>query len=356
MLIALAVVATAVFQIWKEPLLLAFGATENTIGYASDYLSIYLWGSISVLLALGLNSFVTAQGFSTFAMLTVVIGAAINIALDPLFIFVFDMGVRGAALATIIAQTASAVWVVCFLTGKRSLLRIRRKYLRLKKEVLGPIVALGVSPFIMQSTESLVSISFNSSLRTYGGDTAVGAMTICSSVMQVVYLPLQGLAQGAQPIVSYNYGAGNLDRVKKAYRLLLITSGIYALVIWGLSELFPQVWVSIFNDQPELTALAAWALRIYLMGWCVFWVQMACQQTFVALGQAKVSLFMALLRKVILLIPLIFILPHFFQNQVFGVLVAEPVADVAAALICAVTFAVRFPKILRARERELEQV
>ena len=199
-------------------------------------------------------------------------------------------------------------------------------------------------------------ISFNSSLRTYGGDTAVGAMTICSSVMQVVYLPLQGLAQGAQPIVSYNYGAGNLDRVKKAYRLLLITSGIYALVIWGLSELFPQVWVSIFNDQPELTALAAWALRIYLMGWCVFWVQMACQQTFVALGQAKVSLFMALLRKVILLIPLIFILPHFFQNQVFGVLVAEPVADVAAALICAVTFAVRFPKILRARERELEQV
>ena len=356
LLIALAVVATAVFQIWKEPLLLAFGAAENTIGYASDYLSIYLWGSISVLLALGLNSFVTAQGFSTFAMLTVVIGAAINIALDPLFIFVFDMGVRGAALATIIAQTASAVWVVCFLTGKRSLLRIRRKYLRLKKEVLGPIVALGVSPFIMQSTESLVSISFNSSLRTYGGDTAVGAMTICSSVMQVVYLPLQGLAQGAQPIVSYNYGAGNLDRVKKAYRLLLITSGIYALVIWGLSELFPQVWVSIFNDQPELTALAAWALRIYLMGWCVFWVQMACQQTFVALGQAKVSLFMALLRKVILLIPLIFILPHFFQNQVFGVLVAEPVADVAAALICAVTFAVRFPKILRARERELEQV
>lgn len=265
-------------------------------------------------------------------------------------------GSGGRRWATIIAQTASAVWVVCFLTGKRSLLRIRRKYLRLKKEVLGPIVALGVSPFIMQSTESLVSISFNSSLRTYGGDTAVGAMTICSSVMQVVYLPLQGLAQGAQPIVSYNYGAGNLDRVKKAYRLLLITSGIYALVIWGLSELFPQVWVSIFNDQPELTALAAWALRIYLMGWCVFWVQMACQQTFVALGQAKVSLFMALLRKVILLIPLIFILPHFFQNQVFGVLVAEPVADVAAALICAVTFAVRFPKILRARERELEQV
>ena len=355
LLIALAVVVTAVFQIWKEPLLYAFGATENTIGYAMDYLSIYLWGSISVLLALGLNSFVTAQGFSGFAMLTVVIGAVINIVLDPIFIFGFDMGVQGAALATIIAQTASAVWVLWFLSGKKTTLRIRRRYLRLKGKVLFPIVALGVSPFIMQSTESLVSISFNASLRTYGGDTAVGAMTICSSVMQVVYLPLQGLAQGAQPIVSYNYGSGALDRVKGTFRLLLAASGVYAVVIWALSELFPQVWVSIFNDQPELTALASWALRIYLMGWCVFWVQMACQQTFVALGQAKVSLFMALLRKVILLIPLIFILPRFFEDQVFGVLVAEPVADVTAALVCGLTFAVRFPRILRARKEKLAQ-
>lgn len=355
LLVVLAVVATAVFQIWKEPLLYVFGATENTIGYAMDYLSIYLWGSISVLISLGLNSFLTAQGFSTFSMLTVVIGAVINIVLDPVFIFGFGMGVQGAALATIIAQTASAVWVLWFLTGKRSVLRIRLRYLRPKKEVLAPIVALGISPFIMQSTESLVSISFNASLRTYGGDTAVGAMTICSSVMQVIYLPLQGLAQGAQPIVSFNYGSGALERVRKTFRLLLAASGIYAAAVWGLSELFPQVWVSIFNDKPELTALAAWALRIYLMGWCVFWVQMACQQTFVALGQAKVSLIMALLRKVILLIPLIFILPHFFADQVFGVLVAEPVADVTAALVCGVVFAIRFPKILRAREQELEK-
>lgn len=355
LLIVLAVAATAVFQIWKEPLLYAFGATENTIGYAMDYLSIYLWGSISVLISLGLNSFLTAQGFSTFSMLTVVIGAVINIALDPVFIFGFHMGVQGAALATIIAQTASAVWVLWFLTGKRSVLHIRLKYLRPKKEVLLPIVALGVSPFIMQSTESLVSISFNASLRTYGGDTAVGAMTICSSVMQVIYLPIQGLAQGAQPIVSYNYGAGALDRVKGTFRILLVSCAVYTIAIWGFSELFPQVWVSIFNDKPELTAMASWALRIYLMGVCVFWVQMACQQTFVALGQAKVSLIMALLRKVILLIPLIFILPHFFADQVFGVLVAEPVADVTAALICGVTFAIRFPKILQARERELER-
>lgn len=353
LLLVLAVAATALFQIFKEPLLLAFGATENTIGYATDYLSVYLWGSISVLISLGLNTYITAQGFSTFSMLTVVIGAAINIVLDPVFIFLFDMGVRGAALATIIAQTVSALWVLKFLTGPRSTLRIQRKYLRLDGQILAPIVALGVSPFIMQATESLISIAFNSSLRNYGGDVAVGAMTICTSVMQVLWLPTQGLAQGAQPIISYNYGSGSLDRVKKTFLLLLLSCGVYILAIWGFVMLFPQIPVAIFNDNPDLTAMAVWALRIYLAGLCVFWIQMACQQTFVSLGQAKVSLFVALLRKVILLIPLIYILPHFFGDKVFAVLLAEPVADVTAALTCGCIFLCRFPKILKGREEAL---
>ena len=355
LLVTLAVVATILFQIFKEPLLMAFGATENTIGYATDYLSVYLWGSISVLISLGLNTYITAQGFTTFSMLTVVIGAVINIVLDPIFIFLFDMGVQGAALATILAQTVSALWVLKFLTGPRSTLRIQRQYLRLDPKVLAPIVTLGVSPFIMQSTESLVSIAFNSSLRNYGGDVAVGAMTICTSVMQVMWLPTQGLAQGAQPIISSNYGAGNLDRVKKAFLLLLLSCGAYILVIWTFAELFPQVPVAIFNDDPALTAMAQWALRIYLAGLCIFWVQMACQQTFVSLGPAKVSLFIALLRKVILLIPLIFILPNFFEDKVFAVLLAEPVADITAALTCGGIFLYRFPKILKQRAEKLRQ-
>lgn len=355
LLLTLAVAAMVVFQVFKTPLLLAFGATENTIGYASDYLSIYLCGTIPVLLSLGLNTYITAQGFSTFSMATTVIGAVINIALDPVFIFALGLGVRGAAFATIIAQTASALWVLRFLTGSRSTLRIRRKKLRLDPKILGPIVALGISPFIMQSTESLVSVSFNASLRAYGGDMAVGAMTICSSVMQILWLPTQGLAQGAQPITSYNYGAGNLDRVKKAYRLLLTCCGIYVVTAWALIELFPQVPVALFNDNPELSSLAVWALRIYVAGMCIFWVQMASQQTFVALGQAKISLFIALLRKVILLIPLIFILPHFFENRVFAVLLAEPVADIAAALTCAAVFFIRFPRILNSRAKQLAQ-
>lgn len=356
LLLSLAVISTVFFQIFKEPLLLAFGATENTIGYAADYLSIYLWGSISVLLSLGLNAFITAQGFSTIAMATVVIGAAVNIALDPVFIFLFRMGVRGAALATILAQTVSAVWVLCFLTGKKSVLRIRRQNLRLDWSVLAPVVALGVSPFIMQATESLVSISFNSSLRSYGGDVAVGAMTICSSVFQVLWLPLHGLGQGAQPLVSYNYGSGALDRVKKTYWRLLLSCCVYSMGVWLFAESFPGLLVSLFNDNPALTSLAVWALRIYLAGMCIFWLQVASQQTFVALGQAKVSLFIAVLRKVILLIPLIFILPHFFENKVFAVLLAEPVADVAAALICGAIFFFRFPRILRRREEELGAV
>lgn len=353
LLLVMAVLATGVFQIWKEPLLLAFGADETTITYATDYLSVYLWGSVFVLISLGLNTYITIQGYSTIAMCTTLIGAVVNIALDPLFIFAFDMGVRGAALATVIAQAVSALWVLRFLVGKKSLLKLRLRHLRLRPSIIGPIAALGVSPFIMQSTESLVSISFNASMLKYGGTAAVGAMTICSSVMQVVWLPSQGLSQGAQPIISYNFGAGNFDRVKKTYRLLALSLMVYLVTAALFVELFPGVLVALFNDDPTLTSIARWAVRIYLSGMFVFWLQSACQQSFVALGQAKVSLFFALFRKIILLIPLIFILPHLFSDQVLGVLIAEPIADVVSALTCGAVFFHRLPKIIRKRQEQL---
>lgn len=354
LLLVMAVAATAVFQVFKAPLLTLFGASENTLPYALDYLSVYLWGSVSVLLALGLNNFITTQGYASFAMVSVLLGAVLNIALDALFIIRFHMGVRGAALATVLSQTASAVWVVAFLRGKRTQLKLRPKYLRLKPSVLLPVVAIGVSPFIMQSTESLVNISFNASLKAYGGDTYVGAMTIASSVMQVGVMPFMGLAQGAQPIIGFNYGAGNFDRVKRAFRLLLVSGVTYAATLFLLVELFPGAFIAIFNnDKPELAQVTEGVMRIYFAGMFLMGVQFSCQQTFVALGQAKVSLFMALLRKIILLIPLIFILPHVLADKVFAVYLAEPVADILAALTTGAVFAWRFPKILANRRREL---
>ena len=355
LLVVLSVVFTILLQLVKEPMLYLFGATDNTIGYALDYLTIYLWGTIFVEISLGLNFFITAQGFSTVGMATVLIGAVINIVLDPILIFGFNMGVQGAALATITAQAVSAVWVVWFLLGKRTKLRLQRRFARLDWKVLAPVLALGVSPFIMQSTESLVNIAFNSSLKAYGGDPAVGAMTICSSIMQVFYLLFQGLSQGGQPIVGYNYGAGNLDRVKKTFRLVFTCSLVFSTLSCLAIELFPGMFVAMFNDKPELVEIAVWTLRVYAAGMFMLGVQNACQQTFVALGQAKISLFLALLRKIILLIPLIFILPHFIANQVLAVFLAEPAADILAALTTGGMFFWRFPRILRERENELKK-
>lgn len=355
LLLVMAAAATVLFQIFREPLLLLFGASENTLPYASAYLEIYLWGTVSVLLSLGLNNFITTQGFATFSMLTVIIGAVCNIILDPVFIFGLGMGVRGAALATILSQTVSAVWVLWFLLGKRTLLKLKARHLRLKGSILLPVIAVGVSPFIMQSTESLVSISFNSSLLKYGGDAYVGAMTIASSVMQVSTMPLHGLAQGAQPIVGFNFGAGNFDRVKKAFRLLLACCVTCTVVIWALVEGFPDVFIAIFNDKPELVDIARRTLRVYFAGIFLFGVQSSCQQTFVALGEAKISLFLALLRKIILLIPLIFILPLVLSDKVFAVWLAEPVADILAAVTTGIMFARRFPKILNRREEEIRE-
>lgn len=355
LLLVMAAAATAVFQVFRDPLLLLFGASENTLPYASVYLNVYLWGTVSVLLALGLNNFITTQGFSLFSMITVLIGAVCNIILDPILIFALDMGVAGAALATILSQTISALWVLSFLLGKRTRLKLRRRHLRLKGSVLLPVVAIGVSPFIMQSTESLVSISFNASLKHYGSDLYVGAMTIASSIKQVTSMPFSGLAQGAQPIIGFNFGAGDFPRVKRAFRLLFTASVSYAVAIFALVQLFPGTFIALFNDKPELVDLARRTIHVFFGGMFLMGVQFSCQQTFVALGEAKISLFLALLRKIILLIPLIFILPRFLADKVFAVWLAEPIADILAALTTGTIFFYRFPRILARRAQQLQR-
>lgn len=346
-LLILSISLTVLFLLFGKPLLMLFGASKDTIGFASTYMTIYVCGTVFVQLALGLNSFISTQGFATTSMATVIIGAVFNIVLDPLFIYVFGMGVAGAAIATVLSQAVSAIWVLRFLCSKKSKIRIRKKYFRLRPSVILPVMALGISPFIMQSTESLVNIALNSSLQLYGGDIAVGAMTILGSVMQFCMMPLQGLTQGAQPIISFNYGAHRNDRVKQAFRYLLTVSLSYSAALWCVSMFAPQVFVAMFTSRAELFDKAVWALRIYMAGSVVFGIQIACQQTFVALGQAKVSLLMALLRKIVLLIPLVYLLPCFFADKVFAVFLAEPVADVLASLTTGTVYLILIPKILR---------
>ncbi|GAA0103021.1 MATE family efflux transporter [Paraclostridium bifermentans] len=345
-LVIIAIILTVSLLIFKENILWAFGASKDTIGYANDYIGIYLIGTIFVQIGLGLNPFINTQGFAKTGMITVLIGAIINIVLDPILIFGFNMGVKGAALATISAQFVSAVWVLLFLVGKKSVLKIRKQYIVPNLKVIGPILLLGISPFIMQATESLVIISMNNNLAKYGGDLAIGAMTIMSSVMQIILLPMMGLTQGAQPIISFNYGADKLDRVRKTFKLLLVSCLVYTTLMWGAIMIFPQVFVSIFNSNPQLVEITVWSMRIYFAGILLFGAQIACQQTFLALGQAKISMILALLRKIILLIPLIFILPIFFENKLQGVLTAEPVADITAAIVTIICFSVFYKKTL----------
>lgn len=346
MLVIMASVLTAVFLIFGRQILMVFGASGNTIGYAWDYMQIYAVGTVFVQLALGLNAFISAQGYAKTSMFTVLIGAVCNIILDPIFIFAFDMGVRGAALATIISQAVSSIWVLKFLTSKKSLLRIRRENLRLCAGIILPCLALGVSPFIMQFTESVLFVCFNSSLLKYGGDIAVGSMTILASVMQFSMLPLQGLTQGAQPIISFNYGAMKAVRVKKAFRILLFSCLIYSVALWSVSMFAPRVFASMFTNDSKLIEYSVWAIRIYMASSLLFGAQIACQQTFIALGNAKASIFLALLRKVILLIPLIFILPAFVSDKVMGVFLAEPIADFTAVCVTTVTFLVSFKRLM----------
>lgn len=343
LMVCISILLSVSIFLFRDPLLYLFGASENTIGYAASYLSIYLWGTIFVQLTLGLNAFITTQGYAKVSMITIVIGASLNIVLDPIFIFLLDMGVKGAALATILSQAVSAIWVLSFLCSKRSGLRLRGSYLALRPRILLPVVGLGVAPFIMQFTESVIILCFNSSLLRYGGDVAVGSMTILTSVMQFAMLPLVGLTQGAQPIISYNFGANNLKRVKEAFRLLLKSSLIYSFSLWLLCMVFPRGFANIFTADPKLIEMVSWGLRVYMGSTFLFGAQIACQQTFIALGNAITSTFLALLRKVILLIPLIFILPQFIENRVFAVFLAESVTDFIAVVVT-VTLFVRYSK------------
>ena len=342
--VILSAVLTLVLLLWNRDLLLVFGASENTIGYATDYMKIYAVGTVFVQLTLGMNAFITGQGFAKTGMLSVLIGAALNIALDPLFIYAFGMGVRGAALATVISQAVSTLWVLLFLSGKKTVIRLRRERMRLRAETVLPCMALGLSPFIMQASESAIMVCFNSSLLKYGGDVAVGAMTILTSIMQFSMLPLQGLAQGAQPITSFNYGAGSMERVKRVFRLLVTASLAYSLFLWIIIMLFPQVFAMIFTPDAKLIAYTKWALRIYAAAMGIFGAQTACQMTFIALGNAKCSILVVVMRKFILLIPLIYTLPNLFSDKAMAVYLAEPAADFLSVVFCVSLFAVQFKK------------
>lgn len=347
LLTGLAVILTILFYISAPTLLKLFGASSATMSYATSYARIYILGSFFVLIVLGMNPFITTQGFAKISMMTTVIGAVINIILDPVFIFVLGMGVKGAALATVLSQAVGAIWILCFLTGKKTILRLKKENMRLEVRVFGPCLALGISTFVMLSTESLLSISFTNSLSRYGGDVAVGAMTIITSINQLVAMPVQGICQGGQPIISYNYGADKPERVKKAFFTQFCACVAYTFTFWAVIMFFPQVFASIFTANKELVEYSSWALRIYMAGIFSTGFQISCQQSFMALGQAKVSLLLACLRKIILLIPLIFILPHFLPDKVFAVFLAEPVSDILAAATTTITFLTLFNSILK---------
>ena len=342
----ISVILTAVMLLWSREMLLVFGASENTIGFAMDYMSIYALGTLFVQLTLGMNAFITAQGFATVGMQTVLIGAVLNIVLDPVLIFGLGMGIRGAAVATVLSQGVSCVWVIRFLTGKKTILRLKKENFFPGAKLILPCIALGLATFTMQASESVISVCFNSSLLKYGGDLAVGAMTILSSVMQFALLPLQGIAQGSQPITSYNFGAGNRERVSRTFRLLLRSSLVYSFGLWALVQLFPGAFAGLFTNDAALLAFTAKALRVYCGALCLFGAQIACQMTFVSTGNAVCSIIVAILRKFVLLIPLIYLMPRLMADQTMAVYTAEPIADGIAVLCTVMIFAVQFKKAL----------
>ncbi len=350
-------VLTALLLVFNRPLLLSFGASENTIDYAVQYMNVYAIGTLFVQLTLGMNAFITAQGFTKTSMLSVLIGAGCNIILDPIFIFKFNMGVYGAALATIISQCLSTIWVLTFLFGKKTTLKIRKKYMRLKSHVILPCLALGLAPFIMQASESVIAVCFNSSLLRYGGDIAVGTMTILTSVMQFALLPLQGLGQGAQPIMSYNYGARNEERVRNSFKMLLKLSVGYSMILWAVVLAFPKMFIALFNTEPELLAFAPVPLRIYVASLGLFGAQIACQMAFNALGNAKASILVAVMRKFILLLPLIYLMPHVFTaNKTMAVYMSEPIADFLSVLFTVVLFRFQFKKAIAQMQNPKENI
>lgn len=345
LLLVFSISLTLIFQILKTPLLYAFGASDNVIGFAQDYIGLYMWGTIFVMLSLGLNTFISGQGNAKTAMFSVLIGAVTNIILDPIFIFVMNMGVKGAALATVISQAFSAIWVVNFLISKKSSLKIKRENLKLDMKFVKKIGSLGCSPFIMQSTESLVLLTLNSGLQKYGGDLYVGSMSILISVLQLIFVPVSGIAQGVQPIISYNFGAGNRERVVKTFKALLIVCLMATMFMGGIAVLFPNFYVKMFTESEELMKLTSKMMPIFTLGMCIFGIQQSIQVTFLAMGQAKFSIFIALLRKVILLVPLAIILPRFLGVK--GIYYAEPMADITSVVVASITFALNFKSILK---------
>lgn len=349
----ISIVLTTIVLLFNRQILLLFGASENTIEYASAYMSVYAIGTLFVQMTLGMNMFITAQGFARTGMMTVLIGAICNIILDPIFIFGFHMGIRGAALATIISQAVSCIWCLLFLSGKKAQIRLKKENLRLEKKVILPCIALGAATFIMQASESVIAVCFNSSLLKYGGDIAVGAMTICTSILQFAMLPMQGIGMGAQPISSYNYGAKNGGRVKETFRLLLKICVIYSISIYVLVMFRPQMFARIFSNDPALIEFATTAIRIYCGAMFIFGIQMACQLTFVSIGNAPCSIIVAVVRKFILLIPFIYIMPLLMENKTYGVYLAEPVADVVAVTFTSILFFVQFRKALRGIDKSL---
>ena len=353
--IILSLVLSVILIIRNEDLLLAFGASENTIKYATEYMNIYAMGTVFVQLTLGMNSFITAQGFTKISMLSVVIGALANIILDPVFIYAMNMGVRGAALATIISQSLSCIWVISFLCGKKTLLRLKKQTLLASPKLVLPCIALGAATFVMQSSESVISVCFNSSLLGYGGDIAVGAMTILTSVMQFAMLPLLGIAQGAQPILSYNYGAKSADRVKKTYKILLVACLAYSATLWTLIMLFPRAFAIMFTTDTALLDFTESVIRIYFGGLVIFGIQTACQMTFVSLGNAPSSVIVAVVRKFVLLLPLIYIMPKLVSDKTVGVYMAEPIADIIAVSFTTILFFFQFRKALKKIECKVDK-
>ena len=346
-LMGMAVLLTVVFYFACPTLLRWFGASDATLPYAVEYGRIYILGSIFVLTTMGLNVFITTQGFAKISMLTTVIGAVTNIVLDPILIFGLKLGVKGAAIATVCSQAVSAIWILRFLTGKKTILKLKPANMKLIPGIILPCLGLGVSTFVMLSTESILSISFTSSLARFGGDVAVGAMTVLTSINQLITMPLSGVCQGGQPLISYNYGAKKIDRVKEAFFCQFGVCVAYTVVFWLLLMTMPNVFAGIFTSDTAIVDYTAWAIRVFLA--CGFSVgfQLSCQQAFMALGQAKISLVMALLRKVFLLIPLIFILPMFFTDKAFAVYLAEPIADIVAAAVTTFMFFRFFFRMLK---------
>lgn len=351
MMLATGVVLTVIGLVFKRPILYLFGASDSTFPFADQYLTIYLLGNVFVMIGLGMNSFINSQGFGRIGMMTVLLGAGANIVLDPIFIFGFHMGVRGAALATIISQFLSALWIVRFLTGKQAILRLKRSCFALNAGRVKDIVALGMSGFTMSITNSIVQVMYNANLQQFGGDLYVGVMTIVNSVREVISMPVNGITNGAQPVMGYNYGAREFERVKKSVVFMSVVCIVYTVVVWGFVHAFPEFFIRIFNNDPDIVAAGIPAMQVYYFGFFFMSLQFAGQSVFVALGKSKNAVFFSIFRKVIIVLPLILILPRWFGLGTMGIFMAEPISNFIGGVACYVTMMVTVWPELNGRKK-----